>query len=505
MFRIALIVLLVSTCTAAWAQEPAGLDALTRTQDYEARRESSNNPDITKNGDSRSIEAGATLVIADLEGPGVITHFWNTINADDVFSGRSVVIRVYYDGNEKPSVEVPLGDFFAVGYGAPKNLNSAPIQVSSHGRSRNSYWRLPFKESIKVTVSNESDKHRVHSFYYYLDWQKHDSLPEDTKYFHAQYKQQHPAQPGRHTILDIEGNGHYVGTVYSAHQMELGWFGEGDDYFFIDGAEDPQLRGTGTEDYFNDAWGFREFSAPYHGVSVYEGVFPGDRVTAYRWHIPDPVPFKDSLRVEMEHRGSLFTDNAQQLGSFEERSDWISSVAFWYQYPALEITDPIAAVETRVAPYSELIPSDLVYRKEGQGLVMAEGDGVGYMPGKGQGSIEFDLEIREAGLYQISGIFYHAIMAGVFRVYLDGKPLDQLLDLGILNADPIWRSLDLHELDARTHTLKFETVEQPATDARNMSPPMGAFSVSKFLLLRLEDMDGYQAATKRVLEEKKSE
>lgn len=500
MRKLCIVLLCVFMTAGAWAQGPSGLDTLTTFQDFTAHRESSSNPDMTKNGDSRSIEAGATLVIADLEGPGVITHFWNTINADDIFAGRSVVIRVYYDGNVKPSVEVPLGDFFGVGYGAPKDVNSAVTQVSSHGRSRNSYWRLPFKKHIKVTITNESEEYRVNSFYYYLDWQKHDSLPEDTVYFHARYEQQHPAQPGNHVLLDTKGRGHYVGTVYSSQQMELGWFGEGDDFFYIDGAADPELRGTGTEDYFNDAWGFREFSSPFHGVSCYEGLFAGDRVSAYRWHIPDPIPFQDSLRVEMEHRGSMYTYEGLPIATFAERSDWISSVAYWYQYPAVEFAEPIAEASTRIAPYRVLEAGKMEYRAEPAGRIMKDGSSVAVMPSADPGSIEFDLEIREAGLYQISGVFFVSIMSGVYRVYLDGEPMDELLDLGILNGDALWRSLDLHELDARTHTLKFELVDEIPTGKRVKSPPHRMFSVEKFVLLRLEDMDGYLAATKKVME-----
>ncbi|GAG50381.1 unnamed protein product, partial [marine sediment metagenome] len=232
--------------------------------------------------------------------------------------------------------------------------------------ARTCYWRMPFRKHIKVTVTNESPVYPVADFYYYLDWQQHESLPDDTTYFHAAYHQSMPAEKGHYTILDTKGAGHYVGTVYSVQQVELGWFGEGDDFIYIDGSETPQLRGTGTEDYFNDAWGFREFSTPFHGVSLYEGRHPGDRVTAYRWHIMDPITFKKSLRVMIEHRGSVMdetapVDEAKLVGS-EERPDWVSSVGFWYQYPPATITEPLPPAEKRTAPYRVLPVGKLTHR-----------------------------------------------------------------------------------------------------------------------------------------------
>jgi hypothetical protein len=198
---------------------------------------------------------------------------------------------------------------------------------------------MPFRKSAKVTLTNEATDYGKVSFYYYLDWEKLPELPPEVLYFHARYRQAMPAQPGDYTILETHGTGHYVGTVYSAQQVKTGWFGEGDDRFYIDGEQVPSLRGTGTEDYFNDAWGFRQFATPFYGVSLWEGVFPGDRVTAYRWHVTDPVRFRKSLKVAIEHKGSIFTDAGVQVASSDERPDWLSSVALWYQTPALDGLD----------------------------------------------------------------------------------------------------------------------------------------------------------------------
>ncbi|MFH1743735.1 MAG: glycoside hydrolase family 172 protein, partial [bacterium] len=271
--KVFLVTLSLIACGTVWGQ--VGLDGLIQIQPYEARRSSSANEDLHSNGDGRAIAAGETLVLAELEGPGIISHIWTTVGSSDPFASRSLVLRMYWDGAEHPSVQAPLGDFYGVGHGASRNFVSQPVAVSGDGRSRNCYWRMPFRKSAKVTVTNESSEYRCDSLYYQVDWQKHDTLPEDMPYFHAQYRQDMPAKPGDYTILETEGRGHYVGTVYSAHQVELGWFGEGDDRFYIDGEPLPSLRGTGTEDYFGDAWGFREFSTPYIGVSLWEGYFPG--------------------------------------------------------------------------------------------------------------------------------------------------------------------------------------------------------------------------------------
>lgn len=507
----AIVVVLLGVSGMASATPLGGLlDSVTREQQYEARRSSSSNEDLTRNADARPIPPGESLVLADLEGPGVITHIWTTIAAEDPLNGRSVVIRIYYDGNEKPSVEAPLGDFFGVGHAATgvPNLISMPVQVTSHGRSRTCYWRMPFRERILITATNESPDKRVGSFYFYVDWQKHEELPEDTMYFHAQYRQEHPTGPGNFVILETEGRGHYVGTVYSAHQMETGWFGEGDDFFYIDGADYPQLAGTGTEDYFNDAWGLREFSAPFHGVSLYDGVFAGDRVTAYRWHLPDPVPFKKSLRLEMETKGSVFNDRSKtvnpltfELGGFLERPDWVSSVAYWYQYPPVTFEEGLPPVDERVAPYRFIDAGTLPQRSDPPILRAPSSPGTVFIPRQKESWIEFDFEIEEAGRYQINAILLHGVMGNIFQPYLNGEKINTPLDLVIVNVDPIWVGLDLHDLEPGTHTLRFEATGERSPHKRTFSPDVYGFGLQYLVLLRLQDMEGYHRTSARLLNE----
>jgi hypothetical protein len=469
------------------------LDAVTRLQSWRSHRESSSHSDLQKNGDSRRIEKGQTLVLGDLEGPGVITHFWCTVASPDPFYPRSLVLRIYWDGAEKPSVESPLGDFFGVGHGAMATYASLPVSVTSHGRARTCYWRMPFRKRARVTVANESDTYDCDSFYYYLDWEKHESLPADIAYFHAQYRQDTPAKPGDYTILETAGRGQYVGTVYSVHQVENGWFGEGDDRFYIDGEEMPSLRGTGTEDYFCDAWGFRAFGTSYYGVSLFEGYFAGDRVTAYRWHLPDPITFRQSLKVTIEHKGSVFTDNVNELGGFIERPDWISSVAFWYQSPPVALNRPLPPIKERIAPYRVLSPSDLGVRADPAFILVKEKGTVLYAPAKPDASIEFDFQVPENGRYILQAIMTHSLLGGLYQALLDGKAIGAPLDLCIEGMDELWVRLDQHNLAEGKHTLRFEG-RGSSLYVRSMAKPIYSLGLVHLVFLRVDDMKGYHDA-----------
>ena len=483
---------------------PELLEPLTRQQHYVAQRASSAQKDLASNGDARPVPAGGTLVLADLEGPGVISHIWCTIGTYDIFHGRTHVLRIYWDGEEKPSVEAPLGDFFGVGHAAAANFTSEMVAVSSHGRARVCYWRMPFHKSAKITLTNESDKN-TDSFYYYIDWQKHEKLPEDTVYFHARYRQEYPAQPGDYTVLETEGRGHYVGTVQSVHQVEIGWFGEGDDRFYVDGEEYPSLSGTGTEDYYNDAWGFRKFDTPYYGVSLWDGYMDGDRVTAYRWHIRDPIPFTKSLRFEIEHRGSVYTEMAQHLGQFHERPDLVSSVAFWYQWPIATFDEPLPPASERVAPYRLIPANELEVRTDSGGKPTVDGPSVTYMPGEKEDAIEFDFTVPEDGTYQVNALMVYGFMGGVYQSSLNGKPLGEAIDFCTSGLDPVWTRFDRHKLKAgETHTLRFEQIGT-SPRKRTILPTMNGVGMYYLVLLRLEDLPGYHEIMKRELERRKNQ
>ncbi len=479
------------------------LSNLADPQSFVARRSSSANEDLNKNGDAKSVAKGETLVLADLEGPGEITHIWCTLGAHDPFAPRSLVVRMYWDGAEKPSVEAPLGDFFGVGHGAMVDFTSLPVAVGSHGRARNCYWKMPFRKSARITLTNESEEWDLDSFYYYVDWRKVESIADDAPYFHARYRQATPAQPGDYTILDTTGKGHYVGTVYSVMQMENGWFGEGDDRFFVDGEEYPSLSGTGTEDYFNDAWGFRQFSTPFYGVSLWDGYFVGDRVTAYRWHVPDPVSFNTSLKVTIEHRGSIFTDQMGEMGGFIERADWISSVAFWYQNPPTAATEPWTTAKDRIPPYRLIKADTMPFRASPSMLVLRNEGNVIYTPSTDDGAIEFDFEVEQDGHYRIDAFMVHALIGGIYQALLDGEPIGGPRDFCSVGMDILPVKLDVHVLKPGKHTLRFEGRGR-SPNARVMARPLGKYpnglGLYYLLLLRLEDMPGFQESLKKALE-----
>jgi len=332
--RVYLFIFIIAlSCITAHAQLDPGnpLSGLEKLKNYKSMRASSSDPDWHNgNGDCRWIKPEGSLTLAELTGPGQIVHFWCTIADQEENYSQWLTLRIYWDGETNASVECPIGDFFGMGMGVDKPFTSLPVRVSSDGRGRNCYWPMPFRKSARVVVTNESKK-PCDAFYYYIDWQQLPSLPDDAAYFHAMYRQEYPCVMGQnYQIADIKGRGHYVGTVLSVYLSSPGWFGEGDDFFFIDGEKEPSLRGTGTEDYFCDGWGFREQSGPFYGTPLWEGYDTGDRGSAYRWHIPDPIAFKDSLRVEIEHRGGQDFPDGTSTG-YIERDDVMSSVAFWYQ------------------------------------------------------------------------------------------------------------------------------------------------------------------------------
>src|SRR5438105_7265142 len=223
----------------ALGAQAVDLPRLPQLKDFSAHRSSSNNADPESNDDSKRPIPGETIVLADLKGPGVVTHIWLTVAANEYAWPRLLRLRVYYDGSTTPSVDAPVGDFLGVGHGMERPLTSLVIRDASAGRSRNSYWPMPFRESVKITITNEG-RRRVANLYYHVDWEKHATLPPNTAYFHARYRQALPTKLGApYEILRTVGRGHYVGTVFSVVQREPGWFGEGDDLFYVDGNPKP--------------------------------------------------------------------------------------------------------------------------------------------------------------------------------------------------------------------------------------------------------------------------
>lgn len=301
---------------------------------------------------------GETITLAEIDGPGQITHIWLTIGAE---WWRRLVVRVYWDGEDTPSIETPLGDFFCNGWAVPSRVTSEPIAVNPLG-GFNSYWPMPFRESARITVENLWDEDSA-SLYYSVDYELRD-IPDAAAYLHAQWRRSNPLEyKTDHTIVDgVSGRGHYVGTYIAWGSNNNGWWGEGEIKFFVDGDEDfPTICGTGTEDYFGGAWCFYEprdngelayatFSTQYLGfpqaIPPTKGAVIASqaRFGMYRWHIKDPVRFADDLRVTIQAIGW------RSGGRYLPLQDDIASTAFWYQlephaaYPALPDRDGIEVV-----------------------------------------------------------------------------------------------------------------------------------------------------------------
>ena len=314
---------------------------LTQPQSYVLKRVSSADP-TGGNADFRSIEPGATLTVLDADGPAVLTHIWFTVYDPEPYHLKRLVLRMYWDGESSPSVEAPLGDFFGLGLGEYHVWESELLSVANE-RALNSFFPMPFQKHARITVTNEG-KQKAPSFYYNLDYRAYAKpLPADTLYFHAQFRQAQPnagwtnkwESNGDRTVedkknLDGEGNyfwlaaigrGHFVGVTMSVLQNQDGWWGEGDDMFFVDGEARPSIVGTGSEDYFLGAWDFGQsgFSHRLHGAPVKGEERAGSRSSVYRFHLDSPIPFTKSIRAAIEH------------GHANHRSDNYYSVAYWYQ------------------------------------------------------------------------------------------------------------------------------------------------------------------------------
>ena len=262
--------------------------------------------------------------LADIEGPGAIRHIWITVTEK---AYRDCILRMWWDGEDTPSVEVPLGDLFCNGHAMRVNINSIPIAVNPSG-GFNSYWPMPFKKSALIEIENESNEN-IGGFFYQIDFEL-DDVPDDIAYFHAHWRRAiTPIESPAHVIADgIKGKGQYVGTYLAWTQLANGWWGEGEIKFYIDGdIEYPTICGTGTEDYFGGAWGFGDtFSTAFLGYPLHDkvdGQVPKHGL--YRWHVPDPIRFESDLKVTIQALG--WWPNSK----FQPLQDDIASVAYWSQ------------------------------------------------------------------------------------------------------------------------------------------------------------------------------
>jgi hypothetical protein len=350
---------------------PSSLSGLPFLRDARRRRASSYDT-AGGNADAWLLQPGETRTLMQASGAGCVRHIWMTLNSRESAFPRRSVLRMYWDGAETPCVEVPAGDFFGIGHGMIKEYWSLPLAMSPQdGRGFNCFFPMPFASGARIDITNEGERRLV--VYFYVDYEEYDRPLEGAACFHAQWRRQNPtdgwgddrrrfaeddeyrrevwATPnlggeGNYVILEARGRGHYVGcnlNVDCFQRLKNDWYGEGDDMIFIDGDATPTLHGTGTEDYFNTAWGPRqEFCAPYHGLPLTQGTpewpYKGKH-SMYRFHIEDPVHFRESIRVTIEH------------GHANNLANDYSSTAYWYQ------TEPHAPFPA-LPPVGERLPRE---------------------------------------------------------------------------------------------------------------------------------------------------
>ena len=356
---VSIFAIIALACGWGAAAQDEVLPKLINPHEYVQKRASSYDR-TGGNADFVQIKPGETLTLLDSAGPAIITHLWITISSPEEFHLKKLVLRMYWDNEPTPSVETPVGDFFGLGLGDYFLYQSIPLSVGSD-MALNSFFPMPFQKHAKVTVTNEG-KQQVNNFYFNLDYQLYQKpLPADTLYFHAQYRQAAPARgwdnhweknsdpavEGKKNLqgqdnyvwLEAVGRGHFVGVTMSILQNQDGWWGEGDDMFFIDGEQTPSINGTGSEDYFLGAWGFgsHPFAYSTYGAPVKGDEHAGSRTSVYRFHLDSPISFTKSLKATIEH------------GHANHRSDNFFSVAYWYQ------AEPHAAFPA-LPPVAERLP-----------------------------------------------------------------------------------------------------------------------------------------------------
>jgi hypothetical protein len=488
--RIALIVIPVLLASTAYGQT---LDDLMYRKDFTTHRVSSSDPS-GGNFDMRRVDAGKTLTLAELDGPGVITHIWFTFMYPSRSALRKLVFRIYFDDLPDPCVEAPLGDFFGLGHAQSYAYASLPLAVGTH-TGLNCYWPMPFKSKARLTMTNEGAQD-CRSLYFQIDYRKLDKPVPDGLYFHAQYRQAFPPEKGRtYLILETDGGpGHFVGCNLSVEQVDESWWGEGDVRIYVDGESTPSLSGTGSEDDFGGAWCYsHEFSFPYFGAPLRarfskDGVWehctpdlkgkdlnqwrwpeawkPGDLWNVYRYHIADPVPFRKSIRVDIEHG---WKNN--------ERADWYSSVAYWYQAGRPSTRAALPPVKERIPRY--LRPHDYGDgRWEGEDLVDSAkltggkvheagmefwGDlfsnryALEWNAEKAGDTLTLPFTVAKAGRYRVAARLSKVEPGGTFTISLDDQPLTEPVNL---YQPPPFPGLFEHpvaeaHLEAGEHTLKF--------------------------------------------------
>jgi hypothetical protein len=430
-----------------------------------------------QNDDALHLKAGETVTLFSHEGAGCVRRFWVTIAPrEDVAVLSQAIIRMYWDGDANPSVECPIGAFFGVGFGEQKDYISLPLNETSGGY--NCFWPMPFHKSARWTLTNGSGR-PIDSFYYNIDFTALDSLPAGTRHFHAQFRRENPTTPGtNYTILDTAGEGHYVGTALFMAGRAL-YFLEGNEMVYVDGGAKPAIEGTGTEDYFCSGWYFDRgvYSAPYHGVIIKDE--KRSRVSAYRWHVEDAIPFTTSIRFTIEH------------GTGNSTTADYSSVAYYYLAGPSPAPHPLPAdlLPSALPPMSGFsIPGAV----EAEGLVSSAKASAGgiwaqdmgqweygeawsnrgalfWQAGREGSELSLQVPCAADGQYQVVARMVSGPGFGVVRFSVGGKPAGEPVDLYAPQVAP--REVPLGTVDLKAGPVPFSIT------ATGMNPQSKGFDV----------------------------
>lgn len=398
------------------------------------------------NNDRINIHKDKTATIAEIEGPGIITRIWVTIDSRDPFFLRRILLRMYWDGEEYPSVEVPVGDFFGTGFGY-KHYISEYTGMTSGGYY--CYFPMPFNKSARIEVVNQTGQ-EIFAFYYHIDYFKSEKkFDKKTAYFHCLWNRDiRTDYEDNYVVLEAEGKGHFVGLNMSMQPYGGGslFYLEGDEMVYVDGEKFPSIYGTGTEDYFTSGWYFNsgEFYAPYHGLIIKDD--STGRIAAYRHHIKDPIPFTSSMKFTIEHGHAN-----------EEIADY-SSTAYWYQFephkkfpeilgPGLRIPIRMEVPNNAVeAEELTILSNSLIYEKSDMSEYGAEWSSLYQLEVSGKETGDFSLTIPnlneiayDIDLYYTSGpdygiiqIIHESNIIKEFDSYSDNIHLSDKLSLNAI-------------------------------------------------------------------------
>jgi hypothetical protein len=435
--------------------------------------------DEASNWDNYRVAPGQSHVLMDERGPGLITHIWITFLGPEPqewakqgsANHQEMLLRIYWDGRERPGVEAPVGDFFGACFGKRSEVISLPVVVED-ADSYNCFWHMPFRKSARIEIVNQSEK-PISLLYYNIDWIKKESLPEETPYFHAQYRQEYPVEKGKdYVLLDTKGKGHYVGTVLAVRTRSPAWFGEGDEKIYVDGEAKASIWGTGTEDYFLSAWGLKRASTPCFGVPYFDqwGIV-GGHTSAYRWHIHDPIVFNTGIKVTLEHFGWISPDENPDYKSmsWNEREDDYASVTFWYQVGEPTFAARAPHARERKLPSLERVTAyardfaDGKHHGAGeaikQQLDLYEGPQLLYKPKGAAGAwVEIPIDVKWKEPLRLLLNMTKSYDFGQYQASLDGVKLGDVIDL----YSPTISNEEYHLLDfwpePGRYTLRLECV-----------------------------------------------